>query len=508
MGSTFTYATNPTINHVGFVSEGTAVGSVSAFNLTADGATVIYSQTFAGSLVGTTPTTGSGTWAGTNIIMSGNTTAVGGAVSLPFTPQSGFIYELTATIDLTAANGSWVGVGFLESNNDAYGFLGSPKTPTALRTSGWQTWAGPAANYTQTSDEVLIRLDTTGAQWTVAMFQGGFQMGDTYTYTSGNPTINYVGIITEGTAVGSVRAFNLTDGATVIYSQTFAASPPIVGTTSTTGGGTWAGINIIDLNGNTTGVDGAVSLPFTPQSGFIYDLTATIDVTAANGSWVGVGFLESNNDAYGFLGSPTKPIALRTSGWQTWAGPAENYTQTSNEVLIRLDTTGALWTVAMYQGGVQMGITFTYATNPIINHVGFVSEGMAVGSVSAFQLTAVSNSPTFATWASTNAGGQAANLDYDNDGVSNGIEYFMNAAPGVTTNPGPVGNTVTWINGGNIPSSAYGTAFVIQSSTDLVTWADVPGNDPNLINTSGSIAYTLSVSGAGKQFVRLKVTLN
>jgi hypothetical protein len=177
--------------------------------------------------------------------------------------------------------------------------------------------------------------------------------------------------------------------AAVIYSQTFTGgATSIVGTTSTTGGGTWVGANIINLDGNTTGVDGAVSLAFTPQSGFVYDLTATINVTAANASWLGVGFLETNA-TYGFFGSPTTPTALRTGGWQTWAGPGANYTQTSNDVLVRLDTTGALWTVAMYQGGVQIGNTHTYSTNPSINYFGFVSEGTAVGNVSAFQLTAV-----------------------------------------------------------------------------------------------------------------------
>ena len=177
--------------------------------------------------------------------------------------------------------------------------------------------------------------------------------------------------------------------AAVIYSQTFTGGTgALAGTTSTTGGGTWTGANIINLNGNTTGVDGAVSLAFTPQNGFVYDLTATINVTAANGSWLGVGFLE-NNDAYGFLGSPKTPTALRTGGWQTWAGPGANYTQTSNDVLIRLDTTASQWTATFFQGGVQMDSTFTYTTNPTITRVGFVSEGPAVGSVSAFQLTAV-----------------------------------------------------------------------------------------------------------------------
>jgi hypothetical protein len=134
-----------------------------------------------------------------------------------------------------------------------------------------------------------------------------------------------------------------------------------------------------------------------------------------------------------------------------------------------------------------------------------------VGSVSAFKLTAVSNSPTFATWASTNAGGQTANLDYDNDGVSNGVEFFMDAAPGFTANPCLVGNTVTWPNGGNIPSSAYGTQFVVQTSSDLVTWGDVTEGDFQQFgtNTAGSLSYTLDpANNPGKEFVRLKVTPN
>ena len=113
----------------------------------------------------------------------------------------------------------------------------------------------------------------------------------------------------------------------------------------------------------------------------------------------------------------------------------------------------------------------------------------------------------YASWAADNAGGQTADLDYDNDGVTNGVEFFMNAAPGFTANPALVDSTVTWPNGGNIPSSAYGSQFVVQTSTDLVDWVDVPGTgDANLANISGSVSYT--VTGSGKQFVRLKVTPN
>jgi hypothetical protein len=177
--------------------------------------------------------------------------------------------------------------------------------------------------------------------------------------------------------------------AATIYSQTFTGGTnPLVGTRVTTGDGIWTGANIIDRNGNTTGTPGAVSLDFTPSSGFVYDLTATINLTGAVGAWAGVGFLQDNGE-YGFFGTQTTPTALRTDRWQVWAGPGANYTATSNDILIRLDTTADHWTTSMYQGGTQMDSTFTYTTNPTITRVGFVSEGTAVGSVSAFQLTAV-----------------------------------------------------------------------------------------------------------------------
>jgi hypothetical protein len=117
--------------------------------------------------------------------------------------------------------------------------------------------------------------------------------------------------------------------------------------------------------------------------------------------------------------------------------------------------------------------------------------------------------PGYDTWATTNAGGQTTDLDYDNDGVANGVEYFMNTTPGFTANPSFVGNTVSWPNGGNIPSSEYGTQFVVQTSSDLVTWDDVTEGDmdQNGTNTASSLSYTLDpANNPAKQFVRLKVT--
>jgi hypothetical protein len=98
----------------------------------------------------------------------------------------------------------------------------------------------------------------------------------------------------------------------------------------------------------------------------------------------------------------------------------------------------------------------------------------------------------YASWAADNAGGQTADLDYDIDGVSNGVEFFMNADLGFTANPGLVGNTVTWPNGGNIDSAAYGSQFEVQTSTDLANWSAVASDDITLSNTAGALTWKVA----------------
>jgi hypothetical protein len=132
-------------------------------------------------------------------------------------------------------------------------------------------------------------------------------------------------------------------------------------------------------------------------------------------------------------------------------------------------------------------------------------------TISNFRLTdtAVIVTPTYASWATTNSVSSTPSADSNNDGVENGVAYFMNAT-GVTTNPGIINNTVTWPNGGNIDSAAYGTQFVVQTSLDLVTWSDVAIGDltTNTSGPSGALTYTLPAALGGKLFTRLLVTPN
>jgi hypothetical protein len=171
----------------------------------------------------------------------------------------------------------------------------------------------------------------------------------------------------------------------------------------------------------------------------------------------------------------------------------------------------------------------TDAFTPTLNWVRYTSDVFTVTTAGTYELKIAANNPaggysgssavanlyigtelTYGSWAANKAGGQAANLDWDNDGVPNGVEFFMNAAPGFTSNPTlDATNKVTWINGGKIPSADYGTQFVVQTSSDLVTWDDVTEGDmdQNGTNTASSLSYTLDpANNPAKQFVRLKVT--
>jgi hypothetical protein len=116
----------------------------------------------------------------------------------------------------------------------------------------------------------------------------------------------------------------------------------------------------------------------------------------------------------------------------------------------------------------------------------------------------VSPIPTggFDAWASANgATGQTSQQDHDNDGVENGIEYFMGeTGSSFTAMPGlDATNTVTWPM-----DAAYSGTYEVQTSPDLVTWTNV---DPRPTPSGGTLSYTLPTGApGGKSFVRLLVT--
>lgn len=146
-------------------------------------------------------------------------------------------------------------------------------------------------------------------------------------------------------------------------------------------------------------------------------------------------------------------------------------------------------------------VTDTYALQFFADTVVFYSDGHIC--IDKIALSAVAG--TYADWASANGVAGAADLDSDNDGVDNGVEYFMGITSGdpvFTANPAlDSTKTITW------PMSAtFAGSYEVETSTDLGTWTPVT---PRPTPAGGDLTYTLP-SGApgGKNFVRLLVTPN
>lgn len=104
-------------------------------------------------------------------------------------------------------------------------------------------------------------------------------------------------------------------------------------------------------------------------------------------------------------------------------------------------------------------------------------------------------------WADLYAGGGLPLGDFDNDGVSNLMEYFYGVTSvGFTPTPQIVGGAITWPR----DSSLTDVTFKVRTSTDLVVWADANALNVDLSNPD-FITYTLP-PGPAPFFIRLEVT--
>lgn len=125
----------------------------------------------------------------------------------------------------------------------------------------------------------------------------------------------------------------------------------------------------------------------------------------------------------------------------------------------------------------------------------------------------------YSAWQFANSTAQAIDLDHDNDGVSNGVEYFLGgntsttgftSLPSVTGTPGNF--SVTWVKASAGYSGAYTTDFVVETSATLATgsWTSVatsgtPGTSNTVFISGNNVTYTFP-AGPVINFVRLKVT--
>jgi len=175
-----------------------------------------------------------------------------------------------------------------------------------------------------------------------------------------------------------------------------------------------------------------------------------------------------------------------------------------------IDWTGGTLTITgsfVSGASLRFGTTGSGLTSTQLAQI--TSAGVTSFSLNPSGYLIANTAPTFTNWQTTNGSAGAFTADHDNDGVANGIEYFLGGNSNTTgTTPLPaVTNTsgtlsITWTKSSTYPGT-YGTNFWIESTDTLTgTWTTetVGGN----VTQNGN-AFTYTFPAGTRRFVRLKV---
>ena len=367
------------------------------------------------------------------------------------------------------------------------------------------------------------------AQTTALNFNGGTlkahttNSGATF-LTAAN--IDAVNVYSGGGTIDN-NGTSITVGKSLLAPAGFGVSGTSIAVPS--GGSGYIGVPMVKFTGGTgTGATGYAVV----SGGVVTSITVTSPGTGYTSGDLLTATFFGGGAATAATAVTSIPVAANTSGAMTFQGSgtttlsgANTYTGTttvaagilavngsalpdSGKLTItsgKVAATGTEVVDTLYFGATQQASGTWGATGSGATHI---DDTRFSGTAGVVSVTSGPSLTGYALWASVNAGNETSDLDFDKDGMENGVEYFMGATgSSFTANPGVVGGAVTWTNGGNIPSGDYGTQFVVQTSTDLAVWTNILITDPNLSNTAGSVTYTLP-TGGGKLFVRLKVTPN
>ena len=308
------------------------------------------------------------------------------------------------------------------------------------------------------------------------------------------------------------RTFNFGGDGTIVVNGAITGNVAV----SKTGTGTTTLVNASGntYSGGTTIMEGILRIQGTNAGPIVIDGTGTTGALLASASTIS-GDVSITTGSIA-PGDGVTPIGtLYIGGNLNLVGPESkfnfnlNSADNSSDLLAIggiLDDGGG--TVTFNFSGGKVGETYTllqFGSTDFVNATAFsATGGTGTFTISATELTytvaSVVAPANFASWSAINAGGQNADLDYDEDGVTNGLEYFMGeTGSSFTANPGLVSGTVTWPK-----DPAYNGTYAVETSTDLVNW--VPAS-PAPVVVGNTVQYTPG-TGLGKVFIRLEVSPN
>ena len=219
------------------------------------------------------------------------------------------------------------------------------------------------------------------------------------------------------------------------YQQPFTGnSDPLTGEPVSTGSGFWSDqTGRFKLDGSVAGVwYSAATLPFTPVSGCVYTLEATLQATTGD-DWnqLYMGFFnDSGGGSTTVYSTASSWMGLDASGHWLVNGSHGGTTTGALTFKIVLDTTGTQWKSKFYVGDFYVSwMDQTFETNPTISTVGFGTQTNTGGTISNFSLSIVSRqSPTLTLLSSSPpvyaAGETSMNAQFTgNVGATYVIEY-------------------------------------------------------------------------------------
>jgi len=251
---------------------------------------------------------------------------------------------------------------------------------------------------------------------------------------------------------------------------------------------------------NTTAGD-SVLLPFTPEKGYIYTLTASVTFTGNPGSWIGAGFSQYYWDAgagnaqfnqAGVNGYDWAILTESSGNLQWFAGPSTTGpefnqnafftagTGTHTLVLV-LNTTGTKWTMSCEVDGVTAGSTFTYTTNPLITAFGITQHALTSATPikwNSLSLTETGTRATNAVSASVSFSGTTVPIGSSFVGLSyekqNLVTGFLNSSDTNLVNLfNLLGPAVLRVGGGTVDTTGWnginGTTPITSAEVDTFT---------------------------------------
>ena len=393
------------------------------------------------------------------------------------TPHStGFAYSLVGSAGEhaggTAANTTVNAGGSFDRNGQDTYIENLTMTGNAGVTGGGRL--SVCANLSATSDATGAPVINTMAL-----------VGGTYTDAGNTHTVAVI----HGS--GSIATSDLSIGA--ISEQTQAGATNLIksgtGTLTLTGASSYTGTTTVnagtlELNGTLTSATTVKTTATLKGSG---STTGSLSVEAGGSIAPGSGIGTLAVGATTLAGTYVCEIDATTSDVLAVTG-ALNITGAT------LDLSGtpaaATYTIATYTGT----LTGTFTASPALP-TDYSLDYATVGQIKLVKAAG------YSLWATAHVGGGAFNADFNNDGMPNGLKYFMGASgSSFTANPQPVNGIVTWPR----DATATGVSFQVVTSPDLLTWTDHTADAD--ISDPASVKYTLP-SGQGEIFVRLVVTL-